>query len=134
MINYDLRKIKSVIFDVDGVLSTNTIPIDNEGNPGQVASKTFTSSRTTPDASLKVVSAVLNPQTNAYYVSGSLNLEGNAVAYRVLSAPTSQAKDFELSITELLGDEHNKAYWTEYEVNGLGSQPFSCYISMPGET
>ncbi|MCF0203243.1 MAG: HAD-IIIA family hydrolase [Bacteroidaceae bacterium] len=33
MINYDLRKIKSVIFDVDGVLSTNTIPMDNEGNP-----------------------------------------------------------------------------------------------------
>lgn len=33
MINYDLTKIKSVIFDVDGVLSCSTIPMDGEGNP-----------------------------------------------------------------------------------------------------
>ena len=33
MINYDLEKIRSVIFDIDGVLSNNTIPMDNEGNP-----------------------------------------------------------------------------------------------------
>lgn len=33
MINYDLSKIRSIIFDVDGVLSNNTIPMDNLGNP-----------------------------------------------------------------------------------------------------
>lgn len=31
--NYDLTKIKAVIFDVDGVLSANTIPMDEEGMP-----------------------------------------------------------------------------------------------------
>lgn len=31
--NYDLRKIKAVIFDVDGVLSAKTIPMDDEGMP-----------------------------------------------------------------------------------------------------
>ena len=33
MINYDLRKIKAVIFDVDGVLSKETISQDNNGDP-----------------------------------------------------------------------------------------------------
>lgn len=33
MINYDLTKISTVIFDVDGVLSANTIPMDANGNP-----------------------------------------------------------------------------------------------------
>ena len=33
MINYDLTKIKALCFDVDGVLSANTIPMDDEGNP-----------------------------------------------------------------------------------------------------
>lgn len=33
MINYDLNKISTVIFDVDGVLSANTIPMDAQGNP-----------------------------------------------------------------------------------------------------
>ncbi|MDO4993158.1 MAG: 3-deoxy-D-manno-octulosonate 8-phosphate phosphatase, partial [Prevotellaceae bacterium] len=33
MINYDLSKITTVIFDVDGVLSANTIPMDLNGNP-----------------------------------------------------------------------------------------------------
>lgn len=33
MINYDLTKISTVIFDVDGVLSCNTIPMDANGNP-----------------------------------------------------------------------------------------------------
>ena len=33
MINYDLSKITTVIFDVDGVLSDNTIPMDSNGNP-----------------------------------------------------------------------------------------------------
>lgn len=33
MINYDLNKIKVVIFDVDGVLSSETITIDNTGEP-----------------------------------------------------------------------------------------------------
>ena len=33
MINYDLSKITTVIFDVDGVLSDNTIPMDSDGNP-----------------------------------------------------------------------------------------------------
>ncbi|MCF0120986.1 MAG: 3-deoxy-D-manno-octulosonate 8-phosphate phosphatase [Oscillospiraceae bacterium] len=33
MINYDLRKVRCVIFDIDGVLSANTIPMDNEGMP-----------------------------------------------------------------------------------------------------
>ena len=32
-INYDLSKIKALVFDVDGVLSPSTIPLDNEGNP-----------------------------------------------------------------------------------------------------
>lgn len=33
MINYDLNKITTIIFDVDGVLSTSTIPMSAEGNP-----------------------------------------------------------------------------------------------------
>ena len=33
MINYDLTKIRGLIFDVDGVLSENTIPMDSEGQP-----------------------------------------------------------------------------------------------------
>ena len=33
MINYDLSKIKAVIFDVDGVLSAETIPMDDNGMP-----------------------------------------------------------------------------------------------------
>jgi len=33
MINYDLTKIKAIIFDVDGVLSLNTITMDNDGIP-----------------------------------------------------------------------------------------------------
>lgn len=32
-INYDLRRIKAVVFDVDGVLSPSTIPTDPDGNP-----------------------------------------------------------------------------------------------------
>lgn len=32
-INYDLKKIKSFIFDVDGVLSPNSIPLSSEGEP-----------------------------------------------------------------------------------------------------
>ena len=31
MINYDLSKIKLIAFDVDGVLSAATIPMDAEG-------------------------------------------------------------------------------------------------------
>ena len=33
MINYDLRKIKAVVFDVDGVLSASTIQMDEKGDP-----------------------------------------------------------------------------------------------------
>lgn len=33
MINYDLKKISTIFFDVDGVLSANTIPMDADGNP-----------------------------------------------------------------------------------------------------
>lgn len=33
MINYDLKKIKAVIFDVDGVLSSETIPLHPNGEP-----------------------------------------------------------------------------------------------------
>ncbi len=33
MINYDLRRVRALIFDVDGVLSTSTIAMDNEGQP-----------------------------------------------------------------------------------------------------
>lgn len=33
MINYDLSKIKAIIFDVDGVLSAETIPMDDNGMP-----------------------------------------------------------------------------------------------------
>lgn len=32
-INYDLRKIKAIVLDVDGVLSPSTIPMDSEGMP-----------------------------------------------------------------------------------------------------
>ena len=35
MINYDLTKIKSVIFDIDGVLSSNTVPMDVNGEPSR---------------------------------------------------------------------------------------------------
>ncbi len=33
MINYDLTKIRAIIFDLDGVLSCETIPMDTDGNP-----------------------------------------------------------------------------------------------------
>ena len=33
MIDYDLKKIKAVIFDVDGVLSAETIGMDDDGQP-----------------------------------------------------------------------------------------------------
>ena len=33
MINYKLKKIKAIVFDVDGVLSLNTIAMDSEGVP-----------------------------------------------------------------------------------------------------
>lgn len=33
MINYDLSKIKALVFDVDGVLSLNTVPMDADGQP-----------------------------------------------------------------------------------------------------
>lgn len=33
MINYDLKKIKAIIFDVDGVLSCETIPLHPNGEP-----------------------------------------------------------------------------------------------------
>ena len=33
MINYDLQKIKAVVFDVDGVLSASTIQMDGKGEP-----------------------------------------------------------------------------------------------------
>ena len=33
MINYDLRKITTIIFDVDGVLSTSTIQMSTDGTP-----------------------------------------------------------------------------------------------------
>ena len=33
MINYDLKKIKLICFDVDGVLSCSTIPLGEDGIP-----------------------------------------------------------------------------------------------------
>ncbi len=33
MINYDLKKIKALVFDVDGVLSNATVSMDSEGQP-----------------------------------------------------------------------------------------------------
>lgn len=33
MINYDLTRIKALVFDVDGVLSANITPMDDEGQP-----------------------------------------------------------------------------------------------------
>ena len=33
MINYDLKKIKAIVFDVDGVLSAETIPMNEAGVP-----------------------------------------------------------------------------------------------------
>lgn len=37
MINYDLKKIKAIIFDVDGVLSCETIPMYYDGEPLRTA-------------------------------------------------------------------------------------------------
>ena len=34
---YDLRMIKAVVFDIDGVLSPSTIPMDNNGVPVRMA-------------------------------------------------------------------------------------------------
>ena len=33
MINYDLKKVRAIIFDVDGVLSAETVPMSQEGEP-----------------------------------------------------------------------------------------------------
>lgn len=35
-INYNLRKIKAVAFDVDGVLSPSTVPMDADGEPARM--------------------------------------------------------------------------------------------------
>ena len=37
MINYDLKKIRAIVFDVDGVLSRNTVSTDEQGNPLRTA-------------------------------------------------------------------------------------------------
>ncbi|MDE6542654.1 MAG: 3-deoxy-D-manno-octulosonate 8-phosphate phosphatase, partial [Muribaculaceae bacterium] len=37
-IDYDLRKIRAVAFDVDGVLSPSTIPLSPEGEPLRMVS------------------------------------------------------------------------------------------------
>lgn len=37
MINYDLKKIKAFVFDVDGVLSSNMIPLATNGDPMRTA-------------------------------------------------------------------------------------------------
>lgn len=37
MINYDLKKIKAIVFDVDGVLSCETITMSHEGEPLRTA-------------------------------------------------------------------------------------------------
>lgn len=37
MINYDLKKIRAIIFDVDGVLSSETIPLHPDGEPMRTA-------------------------------------------------------------------------------------------------
>ena len=36
-INYDLGKIKGVVFDVDGVLSPALVPLGADGNPQRMA-------------------------------------------------------------------------------------------------
>lgn len=36
-INYDLTKIKAVVFDVDGVLSPSTVPMSVDGIPERMA-------------------------------------------------------------------------------------------------
>lgn len=36
-INYDLKKIKAFVFDVDGVLSPSTVPIGDDGQPERMA-------------------------------------------------------------------------------------------------
>ena len=36
-INYDLSKIKGIVFDVDGVLSPAIVPVDDDGNPRRMA-------------------------------------------------------------------------------------------------
>lgn len=36
-INYDLRRIRGVVFDVDGVLSPSTVPMDHAGMPMRMA-------------------------------------------------------------------------------------------------
>lgn len=33
MINYDLKKIRAIVFDVDGVLSTSTVQMNEQGDP-----------------------------------------------------------------------------------------------------
>lgn len=38
MIDYDLTKIKGIVFDVDGVLSPSTIPLSPEGEPLRMVS------------------------------------------------------------------------------------------------
>lgn len=37
MINYDLRKIRLIAFDIDGVLSASTIPVADDGQPMRTA-------------------------------------------------------------------------------------------------
>lgn len=36
-IPYDLEKIRAFVFDVDGVLSPNVVPVDSDGNPARMA-------------------------------------------------------------------------------------------------
>lgn len=36
-IPYDLERIRAFVFDVDGVLSPNVVPVDSDGNPARMA-------------------------------------------------------------------------------------------------
>ena len=38
MINYDLKKIKAIVFDIDGVLSAQTVTMDENGEPFRTVS------------------------------------------------------------------------------------------------
>ena len=40
-INYDLKKIRALLFDVDGVLSANVIPMSLEGEPMRTVNISF---------------------------------------------------------------------------------------------
>ena len=73
-INYDLKKIKALVFDVDGVLSDNVISMNSEGEPMRTVNIKDGYARTKPD---------FEADTMTVYLYGKLSLKAGQILWFV---------------------------------------------------